>query len=401
MGYQIHKRLPLEFVVDVLRAFCEKEVGVNKACQLLGISKAQLYRLRKKYLTFLKEEKEFKLYNREKKATRSFPEEVQDFLHKELDYVKYHAEKFKKKFNFSFLAERAQKRFNRPFYRNSIRRFALRYGYYEAKPWEKRKVYARFETPGPGFLFHHDTSHHIWLPKTGIFSDLILTKDDYSRKIVGRALVEKETSFYHLLTVRETIEKYGLPLSYYVDQHSIFRFVEHKGIHVNYTKGEDEGKVQFKRALEQLDIGVIYAKTAQAKGKIEKNFDYFQRRLPFLCEKYKVVKIPEAEKILDELIFFYNEKHIHEETGETPNERWKRGIKEGKSRLRTLPEEVDLDYVFSLHYERKVKKDGTISFMGKRWKIGKFPGKVVTVCFIPDKKIMIFKDDQKLWEYHL
>ena len=54
MGHQIHKRLPLEFVVDVLRAFCEKEVGVNKACQLLGISKVQLYRLRKRYIPGLK-----------------------------------------------------------------------------------------------------------------------------------------------------------------------------------------------------------------------------------------------------------------------------------------------------------------------------------------------------------
>ncbi|GAH32045.1 unnamed protein product, partial [marine sediment metagenome] len=85
------------------------------------------------------------------------------------------------------------------------------------------------------------------------------TKDDYSRKVVGRKLVEKETSFLHLLTVETTIEEYGLPLAYYVDEHSIFRFVKHKGIHVTYTVGKDEGKIQFKRALESLGIGVIYA----------------------------------------------------------------------------------------------------------------------------------------------
>jgi len=27
---------------------------------------------------------------------------------------------------------------------------------------------------------------------------------------------------------------------------------------------------------------------AQAKGKVEKVFDYFQRRLTYLCEKYKI-----------------------------------------------------------------------------------------------------------------
>jgi len=87
---------------------------------------------------------------------------------------------------------------------------------------------------------------------------------------VGRRLVEKETSFDHLLTVRKTVQEYGLPLSYYVDQHSIFRFVKHKGIHVTYTVGEDEGKIQFKRALESLDIGVIYAESPEAKGKDRK-----------------------------------------------------------------------------------------------------------------------------------
>lgn len=48
--------------------------------------------------------------------------------------------------------------------------------------------------------------------------------------------------------------------------------------------GEDEGKIQSKRALETLGIGVIYAQSPEAKGKIEKQFDYFQRRLPFLCK---------------------------------------------------------------------------------------------------------------------
>ncbi|MFQ5835386.1 MAG: hypothetical protein ACE5HR_05630 [bacterium] len=79
-----------------------------------------------------------------------------------------------------------------------------------------------------------------------------------------------------------------------------------------------------------------------------------------------MVKISEAEKVLDELISFYNERYRHEETGEIPNERWKEEVREKKSRLRILSEEIDLDYVFSLHYQRKVKKDGTISFGGKR-----------------------------------
>ena len=350
MGEQIHRRLPKDFVEDVIKTFSERGIGRNEACELLGLSRSGLYWWREKYLTSTKNKKEFKLYNREGKPTRSFPLEVEKFLHEELYYITRCEGRFKNKFNFSFLAGQAEKKFGRSFSRNSIRRFALRHDYYHQDPKEKKKVRIRFETPGPGFLFQHDTSHHIWLPLTNSFNDLILTKDDHSRKVVGRKLVERETSFDHLSVARKTVEDYGLPLAYYVDEHSIFRFVKHKGIHVTYTVGKDEAKIQFKRALESLGIGVIYAHSPEAKGKIEKQFDYFQRRLPFLCEKYKVVKISEAEKILDELISFYNEKHVHEETHETPNERYKKGIREGKSRLRPLSEEIDLDYVFSIHH---------------------------------------------------
>jgi hypothetical protein len=52
---------------------------------------------------------------------------------------------------------------------------------------------------------------------------LILTEDDYSRKVVGGRIVEVESSWEHLSVSREVIERYGRPLAYYVDNHSIFR----------------------------------------------------------------------------------------------------------------------------------------------------------------------------------
>lgn len=153
---------------------------------------------------------------------------------------------------------------------------------------------------------------------------VVLTKDDYSRRVVGARMVLKETTFEHLETVRETVTRYGIPLAYYLDNHSIFRFVLHRGVHVRYRLREDEGEIQFKRALRSLGIGIIYMRKrqAQAKGKIEKIFDYLQRRLPYLCEKYKVKKIEEAQKILEDLLSYYNEQRVHEETGEIPSKRW-------------------------------------------------------------------------------
>ena len=345
----------------------------------------------------------FNIWQRTNSVFHIISPDVKEWLDKELRYIRHEADTFRGKFNFAFLAEEAEKIFNRNFSRNSIRLYALRNGYYHALPEEKGKVYTRFETSGPGALFQHDSSHHLWLPSTRQKQYLIITKDDYSRMIVGARIVRIENSFEHLQTVKETVIKYGIPLAYYLDNHSIFKFVLHTGIHVRYKLREDEGEVQFKRALSSLDIGMVYTgkRQAQAKGKVEKAFDYFQRRLPYLCEKYKVKDCPEAQKILDGLVSYYNEQRIHDETEEIPANRWQGGIKDGKGKLRPLDASIDLDMVFSIHLKRIARKDGTIMFMGKKWAIGCPEGTSVIICLIPSVKFMVYLDGKKMWEFHL
>ena len=93
------------------------------------------------------------------------------------------------------LAEEAEKVFNYSFHRATFRAFALRHGYYHARPDEKKKVFVRFETPGPGFLFQHDCSEHPWIPALGGTQYLILSKDDYSRLFVEAQQFEKRKPF--------------------------------------------------------------------------------------------------------------------------------------------------------------------------------------------------------------
>jgi transposase InsO family protein len=402
MKERIHKRLPVQFVQEVLQAFNHHKISEKEAMELLGIRRSRLHQLRKRWLLSHRK-KPFRLWRRAENAFHVISEEVKQWLDKELYYIQKEAETFRGKFNFAFLAEEAQKRFHRPFSRNSLRLYALKNGYYHALPEEKGKVYTRFETSGPGALFQHDSSYHLWLPSIGKKQYLILTKDDYSRRVVGARIVEMETSFEHLQVVRQTISTHGIPLAYYLDNHSIFRFVLHRGIHVRYRLREDEGEIQFRRALSSLGIGMIYTgkRQAQAKGKVEKIFDYFQRRLPYLCEKHRVKDCSEAQKILDDLICYYNEQRIHEETKEIPLKRWQEAIRNGKGKLRPLDPSMDLDKIFSIHLTRKVRKDGTIMFMGKKWPTGCPEGTPLTLCLIPNLKFMIYKEDKKLWEFHL
>jgi hypothetical protein len=51
MGKQIHKRLCVEFVEEILEAFNKQEITEKTACELLGIKRARLYKLRKHWLS--------------------------------------------------------------------------------------------------------------------------------------------------------------------------------------------------------------------------------------------------------------------------------------------------------------------------------------------------------------
>jgi transposase InsO family protein len=402
MRERIHKRLPVKFVEQVLESFNEHRISEKEAMDLLGVKRSRLHQLRRGWLLSSRK-RPFRLWQRVENAFHVISPEVEQWLDKELRYIRQEAETFRGKFNFAFLAEEAEKQFHRPFCRNSLRLYALKSGYYHGLPQEKGKVYTRFETSGPGALFQHDSSYHLWVPHRKEKQYLILTKDDYSRRVVGARMVERETTFEHLQTVRQTLSTYGIPLAYYLDNHSIFRFVLHQGVHVRYKLREDEGEIQFRKALSSLGIGMIYTgkRQAQAKGKVEKIFDYFQRRLPYLCEKHKVKETSEAQKILDELVSYYNDQRIHEETREIPTKRWQQAIHQGKAKLRPLEPSVDLERVFSIHLRRKARKDGSIMFMGKKWSIGYHEGTLVTICLIPNVKFMVYKEEKKLWEVHL
>lgn len=369
--------------------------------EFLGLGRSQLYALRKRWLDSRRRGEAFHLYTRTDSTFHEYPPEEAAFLHKQLAYIQQDATLYRGQFNFAFLAEEAHKQFGHPFHRNSIRRFAIREGYYQPPPDKKPKPYVRFQMPNIGQLYQHDTSVHLWIPALEKNIDLILTEDDHSRLIVGALLVDKESSFGHLSVVRTSLEQYGLPLAYYVDNHAIFRYMGHDGVHQHWRRGIDEGDPQFKRALESVGIGVIYAPRAESKGKIEKRFDYFQRRLPFLCEKQQVQSIQAATPILDDLIDYYNTSRVHAETQQIPKQRWDQAVVSGRVSLRSSPAALDWDYHFSLHDTRTVRRDGSISFEGERYRVDRYREGRVTVCVQPDVKLMVYREGEKLAEYGL
>jgi hypothetical protein len=371
---QLHRRMSWQGVWQVMEHFCARYISAEAACRWLEIKRSRLYELKKQWLAAREQGKKERgwLYQREGFARRLTSEE-RVYIEGELKYLKEESPYFKGHYNFAVLSEQCRRMFGRSFHRNTIRRWAIREGHFNPREDKTGKACIRFETGAVGLLWQHDSSPHAWLPYTKRMDVLILTEDDHSRKVVGGLLVGRDTAWHHLCVARTSIETYGCPAAYYVDNHAIFR-------------PENSEHTQFTRALASVNTVVKLTAKAhpQSKGKIEKRFDYFQRRLPYLCERHHITNLTKANELLKELINDYNTLHVHAETREVPEKRWMKAIEEKRSYLQPIPDKTPLDVVFALHFERAVKKDGTIHFCGQSWQIPHAPRyRKVTVALRP------------------
>jgi hypothetical protein len=352
---QLHNRIGWRLVWQVIEQTASGKWTEEMAARYLHVVRSRVNVLKKRWLAWRdRDPSPDWLYPRRHTGRGFLPEAVRAYVEEEIKYYRQESPFFRGHINFAFLAQQCHQRYGRRIHRNTIRRWAIGQGLYDPKRETTGKPFVRFEKGGVGMLFQHDSSIHAWLPYTHEHSTLIMTEDDHSRKVVGWLLVDQDTSWNHLTTVRATLETVGCPLSYYVDNHIIFRHV-------------DEVETQFARALRSVEVDVKFTakRYPEAKGKIEKRFDYFQRRIPLLCERYKTKSLTEANKILTDEVAYYNEYHLHDETEEPPNKRWNRAVHEGRAYLRELPTRGKLDVLFSLHHRRRVDKCGQVWFEGR------------------------------------
>ncbi|MCL6579869.1 MAG: hypothetical protein K6T73_10930 [Candidatus Bathyarchaeota archaeon] len=81
MKERIHKRLPVEFVKDVLEAFNAHKISEKEAMELLGIKRSRLHQLRKRWLRSNKK-RPFTLWQRAKSAFHVIPPDETKYCQK-------------------------------------------------------------------------------------------------------------------------------------------------------------------------------------------------------------------------------------------------------------------------------------------------------------------------------
>ena len=211
----------------------------------------------------------------------------------------------------------------------------------QARRGTHRKRRAR--RPLPGMLLHIDASQHQWFCDER-WHDLIVVLDDATSAIYYAQLVEEESTRTVLRALRQVVEEQGLFCSLYSDRASHFWLTPKAGEPV-----DRQALTQVGRAMRELGIQMIPAYSPQARGRSERSFRTWQGRLPQELRLQGITTRAEANRYLrEQYVSEFNARFsvaaAEEGTAFVPCTR------------------ADLDRVFSLHHERVVARDNTVSF---------------------------------------
>lgn len=203
---------------------------------------------------------------------------------------------------------------------------------------------ARVRMPSEGLLLQMDGSPHRYNGKDEWC--LIAAIDDATSEIPYAEFFLGEDTLSCMAVMQKIIEKKGIPRAIYTDKAGIFG--GHK--RQNFS--------QFCRACEELDIQVICADSAQAKGRIERTWDTFQDRIVPEMRVRKIHRIPAANNYLQEQFI--------------PNY-WAQNnmvaARNNQSSYRKLSLNTNLREIFCIKEYRAVKADHTISWDGEIYKL--------------------------------
>jgi len=390
MTDQLHKRFSSTQVKSLLESYIKKEIEPSYILSILGISRSRFFEILKNYR---KNKNAFSIGYARSKSNNKITSEVENDILAELYIEKCLIEDSTnpiKHYNYSYIKDRLLSRYGHSVSLPTIIDRAKRYGFYNKT--KKKKAHDReVLTNYAGELLQHDSSHHRWSPYAEDKWYLITTLDDYSRKILFGEFLETESSWAHIEAAECTCLKYGIPFSYYVDSHSIFRFVQGRdSFWRKHIKVTDEADPQFKQVLDELQIKLVYALSPQAKGKIERPYGWLQDRIVRTCAREGIADISDARKVLASELKRYNSYQVHSTTGEIPDIRFYRAIDEKRSLFREflVPSPFILTKdIFALRDDRVVNAYRKISINNLKLNVSGVPIRErVYLRIVPDKK---------------
>lgn len=292
-----------------------------------------------------------------------WPDGVADLLRKRLSS--------KPPSSYSFAAQEAHRLFGFGLDRATVRRFALAEGLAPQPPEKIKAPVRRWQRSRIGELWQMDATPHAWFPHTPAKFPFLNLLDDCSRLHLNARIYQAENLLSYLDLLPTAFLRSGLPLEIYVDYHSIF--FSHAQAHLT----------QLGEALRFYGVSFRYAPTPQAKGKIERDHQTWQSRLPALYASENITTLDQANALLEELRAHRNLHETHRELNMTPQQAWDKSIAENRSVLRPAPTCPWWPFVWSQRSGIQVGSDQRLQIGSLSVRVESKPGTWLILCTHP------------------
>jgi Helix-turn-helix domain len=239
---------------------------------------------------------------------------------------------------------------------DTLRRWLLAEGLWQRQRQRDQHRRRRPRRSCFGELVQMDTSIHDWTEGRGQDMVLMHMIDDATSRLLAR-FYDADTVLNHMDLLRRWLQAFGRPLALYTDRHSIFE-VQDKG------QALSEAETQFGRALRELSIELIRARSPQAKGRVERSFGTAQDRVVKEMRLAKVKTIDQANALLDGGLLA---KH---------NRLFAVPPRDSGDAHRVVGTAVNVAAILSVQEQRTVANDYTVRFENRHYQLDKpiYPG---------------------------
>lgn len=224
------------------------------------------------------------------------------------------------------------------------------------KPHRRRKRKSQ-----AGLLVQMDATPFEWF---GDFNKFALhgAIDDATGNIVGLYMTKNECLHGYWEVTRQVLFNHGIPVSLYTDRHAIFLSTNASKLTVeDQLAGRVVNDTQFGRAMNELGITLIPARSPQAKGRVERLWETLQSRLPVEFKIAGISTIDEANEFLTRYIPLFNASFSVEPDN-------------AESAFRPLSPNLNPDTVLCVKLRRSVDAGGVFSFYNRHFKVITEPG---------------------------
>ena len=237
----------------------EGKLTVAAAAEGLGISERQITRLR----NGVKEEGAAFLMHKNKGRSPAHTLTEED---KKRIVEIYHGSKYKGS-NFLHFSELLAEHESMNVSQATVYRVLTGAGIESPKKRRRFKAHrSRKRKAQEGLLMQIDATPFKWFGGNAMFA-LHGGIDDATGNIIGAYMTKNECLHGYYEVMRQTIEHNGIPVSVYADLHSIFRSPNAGKLTVEeQLEGKAVNDTQFGRAMKELGVTLIGARSPQAKG---------------------------------------------------------------------------------------------------------------------------------------